>query len=180
MKKEIYQEIEIPEGVEVKLEAGVLNVKGPEGENKREFKTGQLDFEIKDNKIILGGKKLTKKEKKIVNTFSAHIRNMVRGVQKKFEYKLKICFSHFPITVDIQDNKATIKNFLGEKINRKCSILNNVEIDIKGQEITLKSFDKEAVGQTAANFEIATKIRNKDQRVFQDGIYITNKDGREM
>ncbi len=180
MKKEIYQEIEIPEGVEVKLEEGVLNVKGPEGENKREFKTGQLDFEIKENKIILGGKKLTKKEKKIVNTFTAHIKNMIRGVQKKFEYKLKICFSHFPITVDIEGNKATIKNFLGEKINRSCGILDNVEVDIKGQEINVQSFDKEAAGQTAANFEIATKIRNKDKRVFQDGIYITNKDGRDM
>ena len=43
MKKEIFQKIEIPGGIEVNLEDSSFNIKGPEGENKRTFKTVPLE-----------------------------------------------------------------------------------------------------------------------------------------
>ena len=180
MKKEIFQNIEIPEGVEVNLDGTVLTVKGKEGDNKRTFNTNKLVFEKKENQIVIGSKKATKKEKKIINTIKAHIENMIKGVQKKFEYKLKVGFSHFPITVEISGKDILIKNFLGEKIPRKSKILEGVEIKIDKDVITVISSDKELAGQTAANFEAATKVRARDRRIFQDGIFITNKAGREM
>ncbi len=180
MKKEIFQSIEIPEGVETTLEDTTLKVKGPEGENERTFRINFLEFEKKDNKIVIGHKKATKKEKKIINTVASHIRNLMKGVQKKFEYKLKICFSHFPITVEIKEDKVLIKNFLGEKIARESKISNGVDVKIDNDIITVSSVDKESAGQVAANFETATRIRGRDRRVFQDGIFITNKSGREM
>ncbi len=118
MKKEIFQKIEVPEGVEATLEGNLLKVKGPEGENERIFKMNSLNFEKKDNEIIIGSKKATKKEKKMINTITAHIKSMIKGVQEKFEYQLKIGFSHFPITVDIKEGEAIIKNFLGEKMSQ--------------------------------------------------------------
>ena len=108
MKKSLYQEIEIPKEVEIKIDGDSVAVKGQEGEFKKTFNLGKLDFEIKDNKIIIGDKKATKTEKKMMNTITAHIKNMIKGVQEKFEYKLKICFSHFPINVEIEENKAVI------------------------------------------------------------------------
>jgi large subunit ribosomal protein L6 len=180
MRKELFQEIEIPEGVEVKLEDDIVIVKGPEGELKREFNLLGLEFEIKEGKIIIGNKKARKIEKKMTNTITAHIKNMIKGVTEKFEYKLKICFNHFPITVDIQGSEAIIKNFLGEKIPRKCKILDDVEVKVDKEFITVTSKDRELAGQTAANFEQATRISSRDRRVFQDGIFIINKVGREM
>jgi large subunit ribosomal protein L6 len=180
MKKEFFQTIEIPEGVEANLEEGTLIVKGPEGENKRSFNTKGFEFEIKDKKIRLGGKKITKKEKKIINTSLAHIKNMLEGVQKKFEYQLKICFSHFPISVEIKEGEALIKNFLGEKIPRKVKILRGVEVSTEDSIIKISSINREDAGQTAANFESSTKIRKKDRRIFQDGIFITSKAGKEI
>lgn len=180
MKKKLFQEVEIPEGVEANIDGSLLTIKGSEGENKRVFETGKLVFEKKDNKIIIGNEKATKKEKKMMNTIMAHIKNMIKGVQEKFEYKLKICFSHFPMTVEIKGNDATIKNFLGEKIPRNFSIPEGVVVDIKKDIITVNSLDKELAGQAAANFETATKVRNKDRRVFQDGIFITEKAGRAI
>ena len=180
MKKELFQTIEIPEGVEVKMEGNIVETKGVAGENKKEFDTTNLILEKKDNQIIIGNKKATKREKKMMNTLAAHIKNMIKGVQEKFEYQLKICFSHFPMTVEIQGNEAIVKNFLGEKIPRKVTILPEVEVKADKEMIIVSAIDKELAGQTAANFEKATRIPIKDRRVFQDGIYITHKAGREI
>ena len=180
MKKELFQEIEIPEGVEANIEDSTLTVKGPEGENKRTFNTNNLSFEKKENKIVIGNKKSTKKEKKMMNTIIAHINNMFKGVKEKFEYKLKTVFSHFPITVEIQGNEAIIKNFLGEKIPRKAKIPKGAEVKVDKEFITVTALDKEIAGQAAANLEVATKVRMRDRRVFQDGIYITDKAGKEI
>ena len=180
MKKNLIKEIEIPENIEAKLEENILKIKGPEGENSRKLKLGKLNFEIKDKKIILGHEKATKKEKKMINTLESHIKNMLKGVVEKFEYKLKICFGHFPFTVKIENNEAIIKNFLGEKIERKVKMPKNIEIETDKEIIIIKSLDKETAGQAAANLEAATKIRGRDKRIFQDGIYIINKCGKEM
>lgn len=180
MHKELYTEVEIPEGIEAKLDETTLTIKGPEGENKRDFKVGKLDMEQKGNKIIFGNKKSTKTEKRLMNTLAAHVRNMIKGVQEKFEYKLKVCFSHFPMTVELKDKEAIIKNFLGEKIPRRSKIVPGVDVKIDKQIITVTSHDKELAGQVAANFENVTKVTNRDRRVFQDGIFITSKCGVEI
>jgi len=180
MKEELFQKIEIPEEVEVNIDGDILNVKGKEGKVKRTFNINNLIFEKKNNEIIIGSKNATKKEKKLMNTIVAHIKNMIRGVQQKFEYKLKVCFSHFPITVEINENEVVIKNFLGERIPRKLKILENVDVKVDREIITVSSISKESAGQTAANFETATRIRNKDKRIFQDGIFIINKSGKEI
>lgn len=180
MKKEFFREIEVPKGVEATIDGGLFIVKGPEGENQREFNINKLEFEKKDNKITLGSKKATKREKKMTNTITAHINNMIKGVQKKFEYQLKAVFSHFPMTVSVEGNKVIIKNFLGEKIQREANIPKNAEVKIEKDIITVTSIDKETAGQAAANMETATKISQKDRRIFQDGIYMTNKAGKEI
>ncbi len=180
MEKKLSQTIEIPEKVEVSIDGSALTVKGAEGENKRTLNAINLIFEKKDNQIIIESGKSTKREKKMMNTIVAHIKNMIKGVQEKFEYKLKVCFSHFPISVEIKENEAVIKNFLGEKIPRKVKIPEGVKVEIDKEIITITSLDKELAGQGAANFETATRVSMKDRRVFQDGIFIINKAGREM
>lgn len=180
MKKPFEQIIEIPENVEVILEDHMLKVKGPEGENSREFKLGKINFEIKNKKITLSDKKATKREKKTINTTASHIKNMIKGVQEKFVYTLRVASSHFPMTVKVDGNKVEIKNFLGEKTPRHFIIPKGAEVEVQKNDITVKSVDREIAGQAAANFEKATKISNRDRRVFQDGVYITSKAGKEI
>ena len=180
MRKEIFQKIKIPEGVEVEIIGNTLIIKGKEGENKRKFNIADLVFEKRNDEIVLGSENATKKEKKKINTFAAHIKNMIKGVQEKFEYTLKACYSHFPITIEVQGDKAIIKNFLGEKSPRIVKIPKGIEIDVDREIIKIKSVNKELAGMAATNFEKATKIRKKDRRIFQDGIYMTNKAGREI
>ena len=180
MKKEIFQTVEIPEGVSVQLEDSKLTVKGPEGELSRDFRLGKVQIKINEKEISIGNKSATKNEKKVINTLRAHIQNMIKGVKEKFVYKLKICYGHFPFTVKQEGNKIKIKNFLGEKFERVVNIPEGIEIEINKEIITVKSTNKELAGQASANFEVATKIRGRDKRKFQDGIYIVEKDGRKI
>ena len=180
MKRELSQIIEVPEGIEADIQGNSVIVKGKEGTNERKFDLANLNLEKKGNEIIIGNKKSSKKEKRRMNTIAAHIRNMINGVQKVFEYKLKICFSHFPITVEVKENEALIKNFLGERTPRKAKIPKGAEVKVDKDIVTVTARDIETAGQTAANFETATRIVNRDRRVFQDGIFITSKCGEEI
>lgn len=180
MKKELSQIVEIPEGIEVEIDGAKVIVKSSEGTNERKFDLANLSLEKKGNEIIIGNKKSSKKEKRRMNTIAAHIRNMIKGVREKFEYKLKVCFSHFPITVEVKGNEALIKNFLGERTPRKVKIPKGAEIKVEKDIITVTSPNIEIAGQAAANFENVTRIVNRDRRVFQDGIFITSKAGEEI
>ena len=176
MKKSIYKEIEIPESVEASIIGnGIINIKGPEGEITRIFKIPKIKLEKKDNKIFVGSDKATKTEKKKNITIGTRIQNMVKGVQNKYEYSLKICSSHFPMTAEVKDKEFVLKNFFGEKIPRKLKFPEGVETELKKEDITIKSHDKELAGQIAANLERLTRLTSKDRRIFQDGIYITSK-----
>jgi len=180
MKKELYQKIAIPEGVEAKVDGSRVNIRGKEGELTKNFKKDKLEIKVDGKIIVLGNKKSTKKEKRLMNTLRAHIKNMILGVQEKFEYKLKIASGHFPMTIEVKGNEALVKNFLGEKIARKVRIPAGVEVEVGKEFITIKSIDKELAGQTAGNFEKSTRISARDRRIFQDGIFIINKAGKEI
>jgi large subunit ribosomal protein L6 len=180
MKKELYKKITLPSGVEISLKHNEIKVKGPEGEILKEINFANLDVSVSNGVFKIGHKVASKKEKRLINTLYAHIKNMIEGVQKKFEYTLKVASSHFPMTVKVEGNNAIIKNYYGEKTDRKTQIPKGVEVQVNKDIITVKSVDKELAGQVAANFENVTKVRNRDRRIFQDGVYIINKSGKEM
>jgi len=180
MKKEIKQEIKIPENIKININGKTWEVEGPLGRVKKELNFDKILVKKEENRILIQYKNATKKEKRIIKTNLAHIKNMIRGVQEKFQYKLKICFNHFPFTLKIEENKAIIKNFLGEKKERIIEMPKDVEIKIDKEIIIISSINKECAGQAAANLERITRIKGRDKRIFQDGIYIINKNGKDI
>ena len=180
MRRDLSKTVEIPEGVTIDINENIISVKGKEGENKKKLNLGKVKIENKGKNIVLSAKGATKKEKKMINTLTAHIINMIKGVEQKYEYTLKVCYSHFPITVEIKGNEAFVKNFLGEKVPRKMKIKKDVDIKVEKDIIKITSTDKELAGQTAADFEKTTWIRLRDRRIFQDGIFIINKAGENI
>jgi large subunit ribosomal protein L6 len=171
-------EIEVPEKVHVTFDEGVVKVKGPQGEISKRLSHPRVKLEMKGKHVIVSSEMPRKKEKALVGTYGAHIRNMFVGATKGFEYKMKIVYAHFPIKTAIKGNTFWIENFLGEKSPRKTKILGDTKVTIKGDQVLLNGPNVEDVGQTAANIERATKIKGFDPRVFQDGIYIIEKPGR--
>jgi large subunit ribosomal protein L6 len=53
--------------------------------------------------------------------------------------------------------------------------MGDTKVTVKGEDIIVQGISLEDVSQTAANIQNSTKIRNKDPRVFLDGIYVFEK-----
>ncbi|MBI2630179.1 50S ribosomal protein L6 [Candidatus Pacearchaeota archaeon] len=172
VRKPIKDEVEIPEGMNAEIVGDVIKISK---DGKSVEKKICYEAKIDGKKIVIECKSPSKNEKKLIKTTKAHIKNMISGLNEKYEYKMQICAVHFPMTVTAAGNEVIIKNFLGEKKERRAQIVPDVEVKIEKEFITIKSASKDKAGQTAANIERATKIKNRDRRVFQDGIYITEK-----
>ncbi len=173
--KELKTAVSIPAGINVSIEENKILVKGPKGALEKTLPP-KVKLEKQKDSLWLITKNATKKEKKLLNTFTSHIKNMVKGVSEGYTYKLKICSGHFPMHVSLEKDCFVIKNFLGEKVPRKAKIFSDVQLEIKNDIIIVSGVNKESTGQTAANIEKATRIVNRDLRVFQDGIYIIEKE----
>lgn len=172
--------VEVPEDVSVNLNGKKVTVKGPKGTVERDFSHAiGVSIYQDGNKIVVETNFANRKKKALVGTIASHLENMIEGVKKGYTYKLKIIFSHFPISVEVKGDKVLIKNFLGEKAPRVAKILPGVSVKATKEDIIVEGVDIEAVGQTAANIERATKISEFDRRVFMDGIYIYEKGGSQ-
>jgi large subunit ribosomal protein L6 len=168
--------IEIPKDVSVDLTESTIIVKGPKGELKRDFSHAPVSI-IKENNVIKTQNYFPrKKERALVGTIASHIRNMLKGVTDGFIYKMKIVYSHFPISVEVKGKEVLIKNFTGERSPRKAHIIGYTSVRMEGKDtVLIEGIDIEEVAQTAANIQQSTKIRKKDIRVFMDGIYVSEK-----
>merc|ERR1712078_131057 len=109
----------------------------------------------------------------------SHIQNLFDGVEKKFEYRMRLVYSHFPINANITQGGKTveIRNYLGEKIVRTINLLPGVSIE-KGanvkDELVLTGADIDLVSRSAALIRQACLCKDKDIRKFLDGVYVAS------
>ena len=164
--------IQVPADVEVSLEGRKITVKGPKGTLTRDFSHEPVSIELNGKLVRTWAEWPRKKESALVGTVNSHIQNMITGVTKGFTYKLKIVFSHFPISVKLKEKTVLVENFTGERSPRKSKIIGDVKVKIQGEDIIVQGINLEDVSQTAANVEQATKVKRKDPRIFLDGLYV--------
>lgn len=167
--------ITIPENIKIKKEDTTITAEGPNATIKRSFAHSRITITQKDNLIKIKTDSNQKKDKATLGTWVAHLKNMLKGAEKDYEYQLKILYTHFPMTLKQDADTIIITNFMGEKGTRKAHIKEDVKVNLGKEEITITGPSKENVGQTAANLEQACRLKNKDIRIYQDGIYITKK-----
>jgi large subunit ribosomal protein L6 len=171
------EEIDIPEGVEIAQDGSKITVRGPKGEVSRNLSYPGVRIDVDQGKVRVSTEIERKAQKGMAGTFASHIRNMIKGVTEGFEYKLKVVYAHFPMSVKVIGREVVVENFLGEKIPRRVKIVGGCEVEVKGSDVYVRGIDIEEVGQTCANIEMLTRVRNRDARVFQDGIYLVEKNG---
>jgi large subunit ribosomal protein L6 len=172
---EAVKSVEVPSDVEVELDRNVVTVKGEKGEITRDFSHAPVNIMLGKNLVTVNAKWPRKKELALVGTICSHIGNMITGVTKGFTYKLKIVFSHFPLSVNVKERTVEIENFTGERSPRVARIFGDVKVLVKGEDVLVQGINIEEVSQTAANIQRKTKIKRKDPRVFLDGVYVYEK-----
>jgi len=167
--------LEVPDKVTVSLKKNMLSVSGPLGKTFKNFKKIPVSLEINGKKILIKTQGNRKKDYAILNTSKSLIKTLCEGVIDGYTIKMKIVYAHFPITAKIKDKDVIIENFQGERAPRIAKIHGNTKVVAKGDEIVLTGPVLSEVTQSAAEIEQKTKIKNKDHRVFLDGIYISSK-----
>ncbi len=179
-RKALNDFIELPKEVAAKVENGVVILTAGKNTEARKIGSKSMNAKVEGSKLLFTNEKDTKKERKLMGTLKAHLKNMIKGVTQGHVYQLKICSGHFPMSVAVAKDELVVKNYLGEKVPRTLKLNQRTKVKVEGDHIIVESSSKELAGQTAAAIETLTKRANYDRRIFQDGIYIINKDGEEV
>lgn len=169
--KNVEEKIDV-NGITVKINGDTLILNNGSSELKKKFNNKIVSLTLTGSELVikpLG--KYNKQKKSMINSLVSHLKNMIQGSKTPFEKKLQVIFSHFPVTIEVKGKDITIKNFLGEKSPRKSIIVGTAQVKVTGADVTVTGNNTEDVGQTCQNLIKAVKIKEKDIRVFQDGIY---------
>ncbi len=180
-KKSLDKALELPEGVSAEVTPTMVTVTGPKGSVANRIGTKIISITLEGNTIHFKPKKrISKNEKRMINTMFTLVKNATIGVTEGYVYKLKICSSHFPMSVKLNGKNFEVTNFMGEKIPRKLTIKEGVDVKLEGEIITVESADKALAGIVATDIEKTTRRPAFDRRIFMDGIYMIEKAGVKL
>merc|ERR1711907_846215 len=173
--------VKIPDGVEVTVKSRNVVVKGKRGTLTKSFRHMSVDLYKPDEKTVKVEKWFaTSKELAVIKTCCSHIQNMIDGVTKGFQYRMKMVYAHFPTNVQIEKGGQSldIVNFIGQKVKFHVDALEGVKVerDAKANtEIIISGNNIENVSRTCALINQSCAVKKKDIRKFLDGIYVSDK-----
>jgi len=172
--------------VSLEVKTRVVKVTGPRGTLTRNLQHLQLelsrvtDGETGANKLrvdLWGGRR---KQIACINSLCSAVNNLITGVTKGYQFKMRFVYAHFPINVTVADDEKAveIRNFLGEKRVRKVNMLDGVRCyrsETTKDELIVEGNDLNNVSQSAASVHQSCLVKEKDIRMFLDGIYVSEK-----
>ncbi|MUK90486.1 50S ribosomal protein L6 [Ornithinibacillus sp. L9] len=167
--------IEIPSGVEVKLDGTTVTVKGPKGELTRNF-SSEMKIVIEDNTVTVERPSDHKEHRSLHGTTRSLIANMVEGVSKGFEKQLEIIGVGY--RAQKQGNKVVINAGYSHPV--EIDPIEGIEIEVpKNTNVVVKGIDKEKVGAVAANIRaIRPPEPYKGKGIRYANEYVRRKEGK--
>ena len=140
--------VEIPAGVQVELTGSKVRVKGPKGELHREF-SKLIDIKMEDNQLKIARASDNPEERALHGTTRAVLANMIHGVSKGFEVVLEVEGVGYRAEMEGKNLALFVGYSHPVKIEPPVGI--SFETEAKTRQIKVLGFDKELVGQVAAN-----------------------------
>lgn len=147
------QKISIPTGVTVTVKDGRVVVVGPKGELERLLPPGVM-VDVKDNEVTVDVvNKENKASRSLWGTYAAHIKNMVKGVTDGWKKQLEIN----GVGYKVSSQGAALKIEVGFTNPVIFSLPKGIMATVEKNIITILGFDKEAVGEAAAQIRAIKK-----------------------
>lgn len=169
------QPVQIPDGVDVKIDGNLIIVKGKKGELIQKI-LPEIGLEIKDKNIIVKELRKTKNSSALWGTFRALINNMVNGVTDGFEKRLII--EGIGFRAAINNNKLVLN--LGFSHPIEIEAPKGIEFKIDKNTIIVSGSDKQLVGQIAASIRAKKKPEPyKGKGIRYEGEIIRRKTGKK-
>jgi large subunit ribosomal protein L6 len=140
--------IEIPAGVQVDLQGSSVRVKGPKGELQRVF-SPLIGLTMENNQIIVTRTSDDPAERALHGTTRAVLANMITGVSKGFEVVLEVEGVGYRAEMDGKNLMLYVGFSHPVKVEPPAGVA--FDVDQKTRQIKVMGFDKELVGQVAAN-----------------------------
>ncbi|MDC1541987.1 50S ribosomal protein L6 [Candidatus Pseudothioglobus singularis] len=167
--------IEIPEGVEVKLDGNVVSVKGPKGELSKEVHEN-MKVTIEDNTVTVERPDDSKENRSLHGTARSTIANMIEGVTKGYQKTLEI--NGVGYRAQKQGNKLVVNAGYSHPV--EVEPIDGIEIDVpKNTTIVVKGIDKQLVGAVASDIRaIRPPEPYKGKGIRYEGEYVRRKEGK--
>lgn len=167
--------IEIPEGVEVKIDNNTVHVKGPKGELSRTF-SEKMKINVDDKVVTVEREDDDKESRALHGPTRSLINNMVEGVSKGFQKELEIIGVGY--RAQKQGNKLVVNAGYSHPVEIEQE--ENIEFEVpKNTEIIVKGIDKERVGAVAAKIRAIRKPEPyKGKGIRYKGEYVRRKEGK--
>ena len=138
--------IEIPDGVEIKIEKRLVKIKGPKGEMSKEIPL-DIGMEIKDKEILLNPKRKTKKSGALWGLTRSLLYNDVQGVTEGFEKELELIGIGYRASVE-KEKLLILEVGFSHKV--EIEVPEGIDVLVKKNIITISGIDKQKVGEVAA------------------------------
>lgn len=167
--------VEIPDGVTVSQKRHMLTFTGPLGRTHKSFRAIPVRVSVDGQRVVLEAMNRRQRDYAILRTARSLVRNICEGLIEGYTVRMKVVFAHFPITVKVEGDRILIENFQGERAPRVTRVVGNTKVVPAGEDVVLTGEVLTDVTQTAANIQLKTRVKNKDHRVFLDGIYVYEK-----
>ncbi|MCG7418970.1 50S ribosomal protein L6 [Macrococcus epidermidis] len=167
--------IEIPAGVDIKIDGNTVTVKGPKGELTRTFNE-EMTYKLEDNTLEVVRPSDSKAHKTIHGTTRALIANMVEGVSKGFEKNLELIGVGY--RAQMQGKNLILNVGYSHPIEIVAEDGITLSVD-KNTKVKVEGISKERVGAIASNIR-ATRPPEpyKGKGVRYEGEYVRRKEGK--
>jgi len=138
----------IPAGVQINLNGSNVSVKGPKGELKRTF-SPLIGIAMEEGQIVITRKSEQPAERALHGTTRAVLANMVQGVSAGFERILEI--EGVGYRAEMNGKNLVLNMGFSHPVEMEPPAGISFDVETKARLVFVRGFDKELVGQTAAN-----------------------------
>ena len=166
--------IPLTKGVEARIEAGIVNVKGPKGELNQAI-VDRVSVVVEDGNILVMRQGDDRRSRSFHGLMRSLLANMVVGVSDGFSKSLEVNGVGYRAEV----SGKTLNMSLGFAHQVNCPIPEGIAIQVEKNKITVQGIDKQLVGSMAAKIRSYRPVEPyKGKGIKYTGEHVLRKAGK--